>query len=160
MGLPERPDEKIEYRAGTFILASGHIWSTHLLLLSACSRFPNGLANSTDQVGRYMNGHAIYAAMVELESDEAFPGMNNGYSLISRRFMRSPVDKTYMRHDLRIFPGGVGLPRDRRICGTHSARRRRGRTRYPQEARVSRVQLDQGRSSVDDFMPVLRSRQA
>ena len=73
----ERPDEKIEYRAGTFILASGHIWSTHLLLLSACSRFPHGLANSTDQVGRYMNGHAIYAAMVEFESDEVFPGMNN-----------------------------------------------------------------------------------
>jgi glucose dehydrogenase len=106
-----RPDEKIEYRAGTFILASGHIWSTHLLLLSSCSRFPHGLANSTDQVGRYMNGHGIYAAMIEFESDEVFPGMNDGYSLISRKFMRSPVDKTYMRHDLRIFPSGVGIPK-------------------------------------------------
>jgi choline dehydrogenase-like flavoprotein len=107
----EQPDEKIEYRAGTFVLASGHIWSTHLLLLSSCSRFPNGLANSTDQVGRYMNGHGNYSAMIEFESDEVFPGMNNGYSLISRKFLRSPVDKTYMRHDLRIFPSGVGIPR-------------------------------------------------
>ena len=107
----ERPHEKIEYRAGTFILASGHIWSTHLLLLSACSRFPNGLANSTDQVGRYMNGHGAYAALIEFESDQVFPGMNNGYSLVSRKFMRAPADKTYLRHDLRIFPSGVGLPK-------------------------------------------------
>jgi len=107
----ERPDEKIEYHAKTFVLASGHIWSTHLLLLSACTRFPNGLANSTDQVGRYMNGHANYSAMIEFESDQVFPGMNNGFSLISRKFFRSPPDKTYMRHDLRIFPSGVGIPR-------------------------------------------------
>lgn len=106
-----RPEEKIEYRAGTFVLAAGHIWSTHLLLLSACSRFPDGLANSTDQVGRYMNGHRAYAALIEFESGEVFPGMNDGYSLVSRQFMRSPPDKTYLRHDLRIFSNGVGLPR-------------------------------------------------
>jgi len=48
--------------------------------------------------------------MIEFDSEEVFPGMNNGYSLISRKFLRSPVDKTYMRHDLRIFPSGVGIP--------------------------------------------------
>ena len=41
-------------------IASGYCWSSHLLLLSANSRFPNGLANSSDHVGRYMTGHLAY----------------------------------------------------------------------------------------------------
>ncbi len=45
-------DNNVEYRARTFILASGYCWSPHLLLLSANPRFPNGLANSSDHVGR------------------------------------------------------------------------------------------------------------
>src|SRR6185295_14688747 len=36
-------DDNVEYRARTFIVASGYTWSSHLLLLSANSRFPNGL---------------------------------------------------------------------------------------------------------------------
>jgi hypothetical protein len=47
-----------EYRAETFVLGSGYCWSAQLLLLSANTRFPNGLANSPDHVGRYMTGHA------------------------------------------------------------------------------------------------------
>ena len=41
----DRPDDPIEYRAKTFVVASGYCWSSHLLLLSANSRFPNGIAN-------------------------------------------------------------------------------------------------------------------
>ena len=57
----DRPGEPIEYRAKTFVVASGYCWSSHLLLLSANSRFPNGLANSSGLVGRYMNGHRFIA---------------------------------------------------------------------------------------------------
>ena len=53
----DRPGDPIEYRAKTFVIASGYCWSSHLLLLSANSRFPNGLANRSGLVGRYMNGH-------------------------------------------------------------------------------------------------------
>ena len=35
----DRPAESIEYRAKTFVVASGYCWSSHLLLLSADSRF-------------------------------------------------------------------------------------------------------------------------
>ena len=35
--------EEVEYRARVCVLAAGAAWSPHLLLLSACSRFPNGL---------------------------------------------------------------------------------------------------------------------
>ena len=37
---PGSADEAMEYRARLFVLASGHCWSPHLLLLSANSRFP------------------------------------------------------------------------------------------------------------------------
>ena len=38
----DRPDEPVEYEARAFVIASGYAWSSHLLLLSANSRFPNG----------------------------------------------------------------------------------------------------------------------
>src|SRR6185436_16626349 len=49
----DRPDEPIEYRAKTFVVASGYCWSSHLLLLSANAKYPNGVANSSGLVGRY-----------------------------------------------------------------------------------------------------------
>ena len=61
----DRPDEPIDYRAKTFVVASGYCWSSHLLLLSSHSRFPDGLANSSGLVGRYMNGHAFIQATAE-----------------------------------------------------------------------------------------------
>ena len=36
----DRPGEPIEYRAKTFVVASGYCWSSHLLLLSANSSVP------------------------------------------------------------------------------------------------------------------------
>ena len=49
-------------RAGRSCVASGYCWSSHLLLLSANARFPNGLANRSGLVGRYMNGHTFISA--------------------------------------------------------------------------------------------------
>src|SRR4029434_9250724 len=49
-------DNDVEYRARTFVLASGYCWSPHLLLLSANSRFPNGLAHSSEHVSQSMTG--------------------------------------------------------------------------------------------------------
>src|SRR4029453_5084632 len=59
-------DNNVEYRARAFVLASGYCWSPHLLLLSANSRFPNGLANSSDHVGRYMTGHLAYQTTIDV----------------------------------------------------------------------------------------------
>jgi choline dehydrogenase-like flavoprotein len=48
-----------EIRARRFVVSCGSIESARLLLNSACPRHPNGLANSSDVVGRYLTGHAV-----------------------------------------------------------------------------------------------------
>jgi len=44
-------------RAGTYVIAAGATEGARLLLLSASNRFPHGLGNSSDQVGRNFNEH-------------------------------------------------------------------------------------------------------
>jgi quinoprotein glucose dehydrogenase len=97
----------VEYRAKTFVLASGYCWSPHLLLVSANSRFPNGLANSSDHVGRYMTGHLAYQTTIDLDA-KIYPGMNEQHSLISREYFRCKTDQPYVRHDLRVWENGGG----------------------------------------------------
>ena len=98
-----------EYRARVFAVASGYAWSSHLLLLSACARFPRGLANHSGLVGKYMNGHAFFTAMVEMDAD-IYPGMNPDFGLISRQYLRCSSAKNYVRHDLRIFEATPSVP--------------------------------------------------
>jgi glucose dehydrogenase len=100
-------DDNVEYRARTFVLASGYCWSPHLLLLSANSRFPNGLANSSDGVGRFMTGHLAYSTTIDLDLS-IYPGMNDQHSLISREFFRCRPDQPYVRHDLRVWENAGG----------------------------------------------------
>ena len=64
----DRPDETQRYRARLFVLASGYTWSPHLLLLSANTRFPDGLANGSGMVGRYMTGHPFITAQIEFDA--------------------------------------------------------------------------------------------
>src|SRR5262249_37789521 len=97
-----RPQEQIEYRAPLFVLASGYCWTPHLLLLSQNSRFPNGLANRSGLVGRYMNGHAFLSAFIEIDA-KIYPGMNEQHGLISRQFFRSTAGQPVLRHDLRVW---------------------------------------------------------
>ena len=98
----DQPNEPVEYRARTFIVASGYVWSSHLLLLSTSSRFPKGLANSSGLVGRYMNGHSYVTSIVELDA-ELYPGMNEPHSLVSRRFFRCDPKEFFVRHDFRVW---------------------------------------------------------
>jgi quinoprotein glucose dehydrogenase len=103
----DRPDDPVEYRAKLFVLAAGYCWTPHLLLLSASSRFPNGLANRSGTVGRYMTGHAFISAQIELDAD-IYPGMNDQHSLVSRQFFRCRTDRPYVRHDFRIWESRAG----------------------------------------------------
>jgi quinoprotein glucose dehydrogenase len=100
-------DDDVEYRARTFVLASGYCWSAHLLLLSANARFPNGLANSSDNVGRYLTGHLAFSTTIDLDL-KIYPGMNEQHSLISRQFFRCRPDRPYVRHDLRVWESAGG----------------------------------------------------
>jgi quinoprotein glucose dehydrogenase len=101
------PLSEDEYRARTFVLASGYTWSPHLLLLSANSRFPNGLANRSDHVGRYMTGHLAHQTTIDADL-KIYPGMNEQHSLISRQYFRCSTSAPYVRHDLRVWESGGG----------------------------------------------------
>ena len=89
------------------MLAGGQCWSPHLLLLSTSSRFPNGLANRSGLVGRYMNGHKFISAMAEID-EETFPGQNMTHSLISREYFRCAPTQPYVRHDTRVWESSFG----------------------------------------------------
>lgn len=102
----ERPDEKTEYHARTFVIASGYAWTPHLLLLSANNRYPNGLANSSGLVGRYMTGHKFMTALIEVDK-KLYPGMNESHPIISRQYFRCATDKPFVRHDIQIFEASL-----------------------------------------------------
>jgi quinoprotein glucose dehydrogenase len=100
-----RNGEAVEYRAKTFVVASGYAWTPHLLLLSDA-------ANSSGLVGKYMTGHAFIGGQVELDA-RLYPGMNEQHSLISRDFFRCATDVPFVRHDLRVWESSAG--RDPRL---------------------------------------------
>src|SRR5204862_534347 len=104
-----------------FVIASGYCWSSHLLLLSANSRFPDGLANRSGTVGRYMNGHRFVSATANID-DQTFPGQNMTHSLISREYFRCRTDKPFVRHDTRVWESAAG--RDPRLRGADHTDRR------------------------------------
>ena len=101
------PSVAVEYRAKTFVLACGYAWSAYLLLLSANSRFPNGLSNRSGLVGKYLTGHRNVSAFVSLPL-KLYPGINEQHSLVSKHFMRQPRVDKYVRNDLRIWESSVG----------------------------------------------------
>ena len=103
----DSPDVPIEFRANTFVVAGGYVWSSHLLLLSADDRFPNGLANSSGLVGTYLAGHRNVNGYIRVPM-RLYPGMNGQHSLVTKKFMRpGPLDR-YVRHDLRLWESSYG----------------------------------------------------
>jgi quinoprotein glucose dehydrogenase len=102
----DKPDEPVEIRGKTFVLASGYCWSSHLLLLSANDRFADGLANRSGLVGKYVTGHRPVHAFLEVPLP-LYPGMFEGDSLLSKHFQRVRPGK-YVRHDLRIWESSFG----------------------------------------------------
>jgi quinoprotein glucose dehydrogenase len=109
----DQPDEPVEIRGKTFVIASGYCWSSHLLLLSANDRFPNGLANRSGLVGRYVTGHRPVHAQLEVPL-RLYPGMFAGDSLLSKYYQKKKPGR-YIRHDLRIWESSFG--RDPRMQG-------------------------------------------
>jgi glucose dehydrogenase len=103
----ERPDEPVQLRARHFVLAAGYAWSPHLLLLSACGRFPQGLANRFGLVGKYLTGHRGINAFFEVPV-KLYPGINGQQSLLSTKYMRPGRLGRYVRHDLRIWESTTG----------------------------------------------------
>jgi quinoprotein glucose dehydrogenase len=114
----DQPTVAAEVRAKTFVVAGGYVWSSHLLLGSQSSRFPNGIANRSGLVGKYLCGHRNLNAFVSLPID-LYPGMNEQHSLVTKQFMRPGKLDHYLRHDLRIWESSVG--REPRLRGPEGA---------------------------------------
>lgn len=156
----DRPGEPLRLVAGTFVLAAGYAWSSHLLLLSAQPGREGGVANSSGLVGRYIAGHRPVNCFVETPM-RLYPGIYQMDSLLSKRFQRHRPGAPYIRHDLRIWESDFG--RAPRLAGDDGAlllgdalfadwRRRaaRGAARLRAyydvlPARDSRLTLDRGR---------------
>ena len=96
----DRPGETLEFRAKTFVVAAGYLWSSHLLMVS-------GLANRSGLVGKYLCGHRNVSGYVSLPI-QLFPGQNDQHSLVTKQFMRVKPSAQYLRHDLRIWESTVG----------------------------------------------------
>jgi quinoprotein glucose dehydrogenase len=103
----DRSGAPVQFRARTFVVAAGYAWSPHLLLLSRSERFPNGIANRSGMVGKYMTGHRNVSAFVRLPV-KLYPGMNEQHSLVTKQFMRPGKLDRYVRHDLRVWESSVG----------------------------------------------------
>jgi len=99
--------EEVTINATTFVLAAGFAWSPHLLLLSRDAAHPDGLANRSGLVGKYLAGHRNVNAYLNLPL-ELYPGINVQHSLVSKQFMRVPRSGRYLRHDLRLWESSVG----------------------------------------------------
>ena len=100
--------EEVTIVAKTFILAAGFTWTPHLLLLSRDSAYPNGIANASGLLGKYVAGHRNVNAYLTLPGMELYPGINAQHSLVSKQFMRVPKTGRYLRHDLRLWESSVG----------------------------------------------------
>ena len=68
----------VEQEADVFILACGAVETARLLLLSSSGRFPNGLANGSDLVGRNVTFHE-YSAAVGVFDDPIYAWAGGGY---------------------------------------------------------------------------------
>lgn len=105
--LTDASGEEVTITAKTFVLAAGFTWSPHLLLLSRDTAHPDGIANRSGLVGKYLAGHRNVNAYLTLPM-ELYPGINVQHSLVSKQFMRVPRSGRYLRHDLRLWESSVG----------------------------------------------------
>ncbi len=99
----------IEQEADVFILACGAVETARLLLLSTCSRFPNGLANGSDLVGRNVTFHE-YSASVGTFDDPINAWAGGGYvSASSFQFYEHDPSRGFVSGG-HIAAAGVGIP--------------------------------------------------
>jgi choline dehydrogenase-like flavoprotein len=98
-----------EQEADTFILACGAVESARLLLLSATSRHPNGLANGSDLVGRNVTFHE-YSGSIATFEDPIHAWAGGGYvSASSFDFYNHDDDRGFVGGGI-LSAAGVGIP--------------------------------------------------
>ena len=101
--------EVFAQEADVFLLACGAVETARLLLLSKSGRFPNGLANGSDLVGRNVTFHE-YSAAVGLFDDPVHAWAGGGYvSASSFQFYEHDPRRGFVGGG-HIAAAGVGIP--------------------------------------------------
>ena len=99
----------LEQEADLFILACGAVETARLMLLSKSGRFPNGLANGSDLVGRNVTFHE-YSAAVGVFDEPVYAWAGGGYvSASSFQFYESDERRGFVGGG-HIAAAGVGIP--------------------------------------------------
>jgi choline dehydrogenase-like flavoprotein len=99
----------IEQEADIFILSCGAIESARLMLLSRSGRFPRGLANGSDLVGRNATFHEFSAAVGVFE-DPIYAWAGGGYVAASSFQFYEHNEKRDFVSGCHIACAGVGIP--------------------------------------------------
>jgi choline dehydrogenase-like flavoprotein len=99
----------IEQEADIFILSCGAIESARLMLLSRSGRFPRGLANGSDLVGRNATFHEFSAAVGVFE-DPIYAWAGGGYVAASSFQFYEHDEKRDFVSGCHIACAGVGIP--------------------------------------------------
>lgn len=96
--------------ADVVIVAANGVGTPRLLLMSQSARFPNGLANSSDMVGRRLMMHP-YAAVNGLYEDELESWLGPaGQSIVSMEFYESDASRGFVRGaKWQVMPAGGPL---------------------------------------------------
>jgi choline dehydrogenase-like flavoprotein len=99
----------VEQEADVFILGCGAVESARLLLLSQSGRFPNGLANASDLVGRNATFHE-YSAAVGVFEEPIHAWAGGGYVAASSFEFYEHDDSRGFVGGAHIAAAGVGIP--------------------------------------------------
>jgi choline dehydrogenase-like flavoprotein len=98
-----------EQEADVFLLGCGAIESARLLLLSRSARFPEGLANGSGLVGRYLTLHE-YTAAIGAFDDPVYGWAGGGYiAAASLEFYASDESRGFVGGG-QIAAAGAGVP--------------------------------------------------
>lgn len=98
-----------EQEADVVILACGAVETARLMLLSRSGRFPNGLANGSDLVGRNVTFHE-YSAAVGVFDDPVYAWAGGGYVSASTFQFYEHDDSHNFASGGHIAAAGVGIP--------------------------------------------------
>ncbi|MDP9314054.1 MAG: GMC family oxidoreductase [Chloroflexota bacterium] len=101
--------DMIEQEADIIILACGAVESARLMLLSKSSRFPSGLANGSDLVGRNATFHE-YSAAIGVFDDPIYAWAGGGYVAASSYEFYEHDEKRGFVSGCHIASAGVGIP--------------------------------------------------
>jgi len=98
-----------EQEADVFLLACGAVETARLMLMSTSGRFPTGLANTNDLVGRNVTFHE-YSASVATFDDPIYAWAGGGYvSASSFEFYENDASRGFVSGG-HIAAAGVGIP--------------------------------------------------